>query len=101
MIIKNLALLLLQNPAGGAELNNAQRERIEEISAEASGAVREVKEISYNLRPYRLDRLGLTKALEAMIEGTPAASASQAFRSEHSCLKGKLLFNPRQDRARW
>ncbi|MGA8594637.1 MAG: two-component regulator propeller domain-containing protein [Bryobacteraceae bacterium] len=75
VIIKNLALLLLQARAS-AELNDSQRERIEEISTEASGAVREVKEISYNLRPYRLDRLGLTKALEAMIEGASAASAT-------------------------
>ncbi len=74
VIIKNLALLLLQTRPGASGLNGAQREQVEEISAEVSGAVHEVKEISYNLRPYRLDRLGLTTALRAMIETASAAS---------------------------
>jgi signal transduction histidine kinase/streptogramin lyase len=74
VIIKNLALLLLQTRTGASGLNGAQREQVEEISAEVSGAVREVKEISYNLRPYRLDRLGLTAALRAMIETASAVS---------------------------
>lgn len=76
VIIKNLALLLLQPRAGADGLSAAQRDYVQEISAEASGAVREVKEISYNLRPYRLDRLGLTRAIEAMIEAASAASST-------------------------
>ena len=67
VIIKNLALLLLQ-PNGASGLSAGQCERIQEISEAASGAAREVREISYNLRPYRLDRLGLTAALRGMIE---------------------------------
>jgi signal transduction histidine kinase len=81
VIIKNLALLLLQTRTGASGLNGAQRERVEEISAEVSGAVREVKEIAYNLRPYRLDRLGLTTALRAMIE-TASAASSTTFSAE-------------------
>jgi signal transduction histidine kinase/ligand-binding sensor domain-containing protein len=76
VIIKNLALLLLQS-GDGSGLNGRQRERISEISVEVSGAAREVKEISYNLRPYRLDRLGLTSAVKAMIETASSASATR------------------------
>ena len=43
---------------------------------EASSAFREVREIAYDLRPYRLDRLGLTAALHAMIETASAASST-------------------------
>ena len=81
VIIQNQALLLLQTRAGVSHLDGAQRERVEEISAEASGAVREVKELSYNLRPYRLDRLGLTAALQAMID-TASGASQTAFSVE-------------------
>jgi len=74
VIIKNLALLLLQNRSGTPTFNGTEREQIEEISAGASGAIQEVREIAYDLRPYRLDRLGLAFALRAMIESASAAS---------------------------
>ena len=70
MIIKNLALMSLGAPAH----NGRARQQIEEISAEASQAIGEVKEISYNLRPYQLDRIGLTKAVEAVVNKAAAAS---------------------------
>jgi signal transduction histidine kinase len=88
VVVKNLALLLLRT-AGAPGLNAVQRERVEEISAQASGAVGEVKEISYNLRPYRLDRLGLTAALLAMIE-TASAASSTTFRVEIDNIDGVL-----------
>ncbi|MDQ2949025.1 MAG: histidine kinase [Acidobacteriota bacterium] len=69
VVIKNLALLSLLNP-DQAEA----RRHIEEISAEASGAIGEVKEISYNLRPYQLDRIGLTKAIQGIVKSVAAAS---------------------------
>ena len=47
---------------------------VEEISAEVKLAIQETREISYNLRPFQLDRLGLSKAIEAMIR-TVAKSA--------------------------
>jgi signal transduction histidine kinase len=87
IIVKNLALLLLQTRTGASGLNGTQREQVEEISAEVSGAVREVKEISYNLRPYRLDRLGLTAALRAMIE-TALASSLTTFCAEIDNIDG-------------
>jgi len=74
VIMKNHAIVLLQNRKGTGILNIAQRESIEEMSAELSGALREVKEISYDLRPYRLDRLGLSAAVRALVEKAAAAS---------------------------
>jgi signal transduction histidine kinase len=51
--------------------------------------MREVKEISYDLRPYRLDRLGLTAALRAMIE-TAGTSGSTGFFAEIDDIDGSL-----------
>ena len=89
VIIQNLALILLQSVDGGSGLKGAEREKVEEISAEVSGAVGEVQEISYNLRPYRLDRLGLTAALRSMIE-TASAASSVAFFAEIDDIDGVL-----------
>jgi signal transduction histidine kinase len=72
VVIKNLALLRLQNQNG----NRVEREQVEEICTEASSAIAEVREISYDLRPYLLDRLGLTKALRSMVENVGKASAT-------------------------
>lgn len=68
VVIKNLALMFLQKQANG------DARQIEDISATASQAISEVKEISYNLRPYQLDRIGLTKAIEALLKKAEAAS---------------------------
>lgn len=81
VIIKNLALMFLQAPASTSASRGDALHPIEEISAEASHALGEVREISYNLRPYQLDRIGLTKALEALAR-TAAASSSITFRAD-------------------
>jgi signal transduction histidine kinase/ligand-binding sensor domain-containing protein len=72
VVIKNLALLRLQNLNG----NLVEREQVEEICTEASSAITEVREISYDLRPYQLDRLGLTKALLSMVNSVGKASTT-------------------------
>lgn len=77
VVIKNLALLTLREPTGDL----AERERIEHISEGASQAIREVREISHNLRPYQLDRLGLTLALQGIIK-TMAAGSTIAFTTD-------------------
>ena len=41
---------------------------IDDISELTSSTLQEVREISYNLHPYQLDRLGLTKAIESITE---------------------------------
>lgn len=71
LIIKNRALLgAMKTETSGA----AAREQFDEITDSASQAIDEVREIAYNLRPHHLDRLGLTKTLEAMIEKIASAS---------------------------
>jgi signal transduction histidine kinase len=68
VVIKNLALISLKGGSLISGMPDADASsRIEEISAEASHALAEVREISYSLRPYQLDRIGLTKAIEALV----------------------------------
>ncbi len=49
--------------------------QIAEISDAAEEGVEEVRKIAYGLRPYQIDRLGLKRALDAVIEQTAASSA--------------------------
>lgn len=73
VVIKNLAYLLLRSKKGASD-DGSDAQTIAEIRDEASSAIAETREISYNLRPFQLDRLGLTKAIEAMIRTTATAS---------------------------
>jgi signal transduction histidine kinase/ligand-binding sensor domain-containing protein len=66
LIIKNSALLALNSSDG--------KDHLGDISATASQAIDEVREISYNLRPYQLDDLGLTRAIEAIIAKVASSS---------------------------
>lgn len=61
VIIKNRAIL-------GVEEENF--EEFGEISDTASNALGEVREIIYNLRPQHLERIGLTRAIRAMLKRT-------------------------------
>ncbi len=70
LIIKNRANLALKTLHDTA----SAQEQLDEISASASDAIEEVRTIAHNLRPYRLDRFGLTKTLQAMC--TQAARTS-------------------------
>jgi ligand-binding sensor domain-containing protein/signal transduction histidine kinase len=70
LIIKNQASLSLCDD--GLE---GARQGLKEISEYSSQAIEEVREIARNLRPYHLDRLGLTRALQAMIKNVAASSA--------------------------
>jgi signal transduction histidine kinase len=63
LIIKNRALLALNDLKDKKNV----REQLDEISNTASRTVQEIREITYNLRPYQIDKLGLTKALESII----------------------------------
>lgn len=69
-IIKSRAALSLTQP----EDHDQAFEQLAEISDAANYAMDEVREIAYDLRPYQLDRLGLTKALEAMLKKISQAS---------------------------
>jgi signal transduction histidine kinase len=63
LIIKNRALLALKDLKDKKNV----REQLDEISDTASRAIQETREITYNLRPYQIDRLGLKKALVSII----------------------------------
>lgn len=68
IVIKNLAWMFL------SAKGNSDKHQIEELSEEASNAISEVKAISYNLRPYQLDRMGLVRAIEAIIRSAENSS---------------------------
>ena len=67
-------------PADAGGSRGAFVEQIGEIADAATHAIDEVREIAYNLRPHHLDRLGLTKAIDAMIEKIAGASTASASR---------------------
>jgi len=70
LIVKNRAQL------GKLAANNAPEflEQFDWILNSATQSIEEVREIAQNLRPYHLDRLGLTKALEVMLERVAATT---------------------------
>jgi signal transduction histidine kinase len=86
-IIKNRALL---GGSTSTDLDSA-REQFDLIAAQSTQAIDEAKDISYNLRPYLLDRLGLSQALESMI-GKVADASGIHFTTEIAELDG--LFGP-------
>jgi signal transduction histidine kinase len=65
LVIRNRALLGLKD----TELSKQARDQLDQISSVATQAIDEVREISYDLRPYQLDRLGLTKAIKSITSG--------------------------------
>lgn len=71
VVVKNLALFFLRERRDD-ENADERYAAIEEISTEASLAIYETREISYNLRPFQLDRLGLTRAVESMVRTASA-----------------------------
>jgi signal transduction histidine kinase len=73
VVVKNLALFFLREHGEAAD-GDGKLSQIEEISAETSLAIDETRQIAYNLRPFQLDRLGLTKAIEGMIRTVSTAS---------------------------
>jgi signal transduction histidine kinase/ligand-binding sensor domain-containing protein len=70
VIINNLALFSLKAGDGTGNWQEAATE----ISTEAVNAIAEMRNVSYNLRPYHLDRLGLTKAIESLTEAVARGS---------------------------
>ncbi|HZS46203.1 MAG TPA: two-component regulator propeller domain-containing protein [Blastocatellia bacterium] len=70
LIVKNRAQLGQMGAQDTPEL----LEQFEWIISSATQSIEEVREIAQNLRPYHLDRLGLTEALEIMIEKVAATT---------------------------
>jgi len=69
-IIRNWALL----GSGQLSTDAPAKEELEEIKATATEAIKEVREIAYNLGPYHLDRAGLAHTVEEMVNRVAAAS---------------------------
>jgi ligand-binding sensor domain-containing protein/signal transduction histidine kinase len=61
--------------------NDAVRRELDEIDAIAEKSCREIKEIAYGLRPYQLDKIGLSKTIEGMV-GRVAAACDIAFTTD-------------------
>ncbi len=62
LVIKNQAIMAGHIPPE-PELKN----RLDEISRATSTALEEIRQITHGLRPYQLDRLGLTHAIRALV----------------------------------
>ena len=60
LLIKNRAVMGLKENASSERM----REQLQEISQASTDSVEEIRSIARALRPYQLDRLGLTKTLE-------------------------------------
>jgi signal transduction histidine kinase len=65
LVIRNQVLLAMQR----SPEENGVRQRLEEISGATSQALEEVRQITHGLRPYQLNRLGLTQAIRATLTG--------------------------------
>lgn len=70
LVIKNYALMALNTGNG----ENPMREHVVEISDAATLSIEEVRQIAHNLRPYQLERLGLTNTLQTMLRQIANAS---------------------------
>jgi len=73
LIIKNQSHLAMQLPTD----EPAIRHRLHQISEVTLQAIEEVRQITRNLRPYQLDRLGLTQAVRAVIKAATENSTIQ------------------------
>jgi signal transduction histidine kinase len=70
LVIKNRAVMA-KNPGA------SPAQELEEIARLAAQSIEEVREISQNLRPYQLDRLGLTRALHGLVKKVGASGPLQ------------------------
>ena len=85
LVIKNRAVLAL----GQGDSSPPLKESLEQISSVSSSSIEEVRTIARNLRPHQLDRLGLARALTAMLRET-AESSGLCVTSEIAEVKGLL-----------
>ncbi|MBI1761524.1 MAG: hypothetical protein HYR56_08825 [Acidobacteria bacterium] len=83
LIIKNRAYLALT----GIEDAENTVEQLEEITNSATHAIEEARTIAYNLRPFQIDRFGLTKTLQAICQQAEQSSGI-AFVTELDPLDG-------------
>ena len=75
VLIRTLALL--SKPSAAAALDD----HLTKIADQAAVAIQEVESISYDLRPYQLDRLGLTKTILSLMEAFKSGSSVRVTHS--------------------
>jgi signal transduction histidine kinase/ligand-binding sensor domain-containing protein len=85
LVIKNRAALALTQQ----DQPDKMAAQVGEVSLMASAAIREVREIAQNLRPFQFDELGLTKAIAAMVRKLAGASVIE-FQADLDDLDGAL-----------
>ncbi len=85
LVIKNRAVMALEHSSNSSKVS----EQINELSNVASLALREVRGMAQDLRPFQLDEMGLTKAIVAMTRRL-ADSSSIQFHTEITELNGEL-----------
>jgi signal transduction histidine kinase/sugar lactone lactonase YvrE len=87
-------LLLLKNRVGLLAASSKQSpelaRKLGEISADASRAINEIREISHALRPTALEQVGFTRAVEWMVEQLGNTSTSTKFSTELQDIDGLL-----------
>ncbi len=67
LIIRNLASLCIK-AKNDPEKKESSIEYLNDISSASSSVIETVRNLSKNLHPYQLDNLGLSEALEAVIQ---------------------------------
>jgi signal transduction histidine kinase len=77
LVAQNRTLLGIRNAAHPERVTT----ELSAISSALTNAIDEVREIAHNLRPYQLDRLGLTRALSSLA-GKMSESSSTTFATE-------------------
>jgi signal transduction histidine kinase/ligand-binding sensor domain-containing protein len=70
LVIKSRVLLALRAP----DIPPPVAAELDALTAMASGAISEARQIAHNLRPFQLDELGLTRAIRGMITNVSRAA---------------------------
>jgi signal transduction histidine kinase/ligand-binding sensor domain-containing protein len=73
IVVNNLALFQIRSK-GKDCTDEDKQQAFEEIREEVSAAIDETRAISYSLRPFQLDRLGLTLAIQSLCRTVSKAS---------------------------
>ena len=76
LIIKNLSTLCMKSLDDPVK-QESSTEYIKEISSASSSVIESVRTLSKNLHPYQLDNLGLSEALEAVVQRVEGLSEIQ------------------------
>lgn len=70
LTIKNRVMMAMERP----DQKEWVKTHLDVVLSSSSGAIQEVKQITHNLRPYLLDRIGLTKALHSLLRSFSESS---------------------------